>query len=158
VSYCRSWCLRLVFLHDVKPNYVAMAEPHTPQARGLKRSYERDSEKCNCCRAKKTKVRMCTGYISQVPSTESSFCSASHTIEIGLKGRSAFRVSEAGRPVDQMFPSVRAQPRLTLTTLVFSYHEQQPSNIRTSPQTLLLMTGRRPQKLSRMWSLQRWDR
>jgi hypothetical protein len=150
----------LFFLHDVKPNYVAMAEPHTPQARGLKRRYERDSEKCNCCRAKKTKVRRCTSQISQGPSTEFNFCSASHTIEIGLKEKSAFRVSEADSAVDQMFPSVvRAQPRLTPPTLAFSYHEQQPSNnIKTSLQTLPLMTGRRPPKLSRMWGLQMWDR
>jgi hypothetical protein len=152
------WCLILFFLHDVKPSYLAMAESHTPP-KGLKRSYEPDSVKCDSCRAKKTKVRRCSSQISQVPSAEFSFYSATHEIEIGQKEKSAFRVSEADRTVDQMFPSVRAQPRLTPPTLSFSYREQQPSNIiKTSPQTLPLMTGRRPPELSRMWSLQMWDR
>ena len=147
----------MFFLHDVKPNYVAMAEPHTPQARGLKRRYERDSEKCNCCRAKKTKVRSAPARLAG-PQTEFNFCSASHTIEIGLKEKSVFRANEADRHVDQMFPSMRTQACLTLPTLALSYHDQQPSNMRTSPRALPLMTDRTPSKLSTMRSLQMWNR
>jgi hypothetical protein len=137
-------CSLIYSVHDVVSGNVAMEAPNTP-ARGSKRPYERDSEKCNCCRAKKTKVGRALARMSRFRRTDSSCCSAFHTIEIGPRDRNASRANEVDKSADQMSPSVAARSRLTLPTQRFCFRDRQSStNTKTPYRTLCPTKGSHP--------------